>query len=196
MNSKTFQIMTKKLQLLSLAAIVAAVVLQGCSSNRVASHIKRSDMVREKSVAKVYVPKTKIAKHEASIAAMPSLEAPLLATANTNTEILSSKQVNVITKSETSAMPVLVANASKKEMRQSIKAFAKNHKNISKTENNASVAGDDQLLEVICAIFIPPLGVYLHQDALDTKFIISLILTLLFFLPGVIYSLLVVFDKI
>lgn len=42
----------------------------------------------------------------------------------------------------------------------------------------------EKLLLVIIAIFIPPLAVYLHQNACNQTTIINLILTLLFFLPG------------
>jgi len=45
---------------------------------------------------------------------------------------------------------------------------------------------------VILAILLPPLAVYLHQGEINTKFWISLILTLLFFIPGIIYALIVV----
>ena len=44
---------------------------------------------------------------------------------------------------------------------------------------------------VVIAIFIPPLAVAMHQG-LTGKFWISLILTLLFFLPGLLYSLYVI----
>ncbi|MBC7919901.1 MAG: YqaE/Pmp3 family membrane protein [Ferruginibacter sp.] len=57
-------------------------------------------------------------------------------------------------------------------------------------------ADDDKVLEVILAIFIPPLGVYLHEDEINSKFWIDLVLTLLFFIPGVVYALLVVTDSI
>ena len=52
------------------------------------------------------------------------------------------------------------------------------------------------ILLVILAVLIPPLAVFLHQGAINTKFWISLVLTLLFLLPGIIYSLLVVLDVI
>ena len=55
---------------------------------------------------------------------------------------------------------------------------------------------DNTILLAILAILLPPLAVFLKEDALTTKFWISLILTLLFWIPGVIYSLLVVFDVV
>lgn len=50
------------------------------------------------------------------------------------------------------------------------------------------------LLLVILAILLPPLAVGLHENALNGKFWLSLLLTLLFFLPGVIYALFVVLS--
>ena len=55
---------------------------------------------------------------------------------------------------------------------------------------------DNTILLAILAILLPPLAVFLKEDAITTKFWISLILTLLFWIPGVIYSLLVVFDVV
>jgi uncharacterized membrane protein YqaE (UPF0057 family) len=87
----------------------------------------------------------------------------------------------------------------KKERIKSVKALLKEYK----AKKNA---GDDpstnQLLMVILAILLPPLAVYLHEKEFNTKFWISLILTLLvifsFFLwiIPVLYALLVVLDVI
>ena len=51
-------------------------------------------------------------------------------------------------------------------------------------------------LLIILAILIPPLGVFLHQGEINKKFWISLLLTLLFFVPGAIYSVLVVLGEL
>ncbi len=48
------------------------------------------------------------------------------------------------------------------------------------------------LLLVILALLLPPLAVYLHEGTINGKFWLSLLLTLLFWLPGVIYALIVV----
>ena len=48
------------------------------------------------------------------------------------------------------------------------------------------------LLLVILAILLPPLAVALHEHGINGKFWLCLLLTLLFFLPGVIYALIVV----
>jgi uncharacterized membrane protein YqaE (UPF0057 family) len=54
----------------------------------------------------------------------------------------------------------------------------------------------DQTLLIILCILLPPLAVYLKEDDTDSKFWISVLLTLLFWLPGIIYALLVVFDEV
>ncbi len=59
---------------------------------------------------------------------------------------------------------------------------------IDRKDNNNS--GDTQLLLlVILAILLPPLAVYLYDGSVTINFWISLILTLLFWLPGIIFAL-------
>jgi len=57
----------------------------------------------------------------------------------------------------------------------------------------ANGISSNNLLQVIVAIFIPPLAVAI-QEGLSSRFWISLVLTLLFFIPGMIYSLYVVLN--
>ena len=69
-------------------------------------------------------------------------------------------------------------------------------KNEIKKHKQNQGADEKTLLYVILAILLPPLAVYLHQGEINTKFWISLILSLLFWIPGVIYALLVVLGEI
>lgn len=62
--------------------------------------------------------------------------------------------------------------------------------------DNSGRADDMFILAVIFAILIPPIGVAIHTNIDWMKVLICLLLTLLFFLPGMIYALLVVFDAI
>ena len=62
--------------------------------------------------------------------------------------------------------------------------------------NFDSAASDVSLvLLVILAILLPPLAVFLARG-IGTEFWISLVLTILFWFPGMIYALLVVFDVV
>jgi len=74
----------------------------------------------------------------------------------------------------------------KREMKDTLKAYNEDVASGKRAADNTTV------LLVILAIFIPPLAVFLHQDAINNKFWINLVLTLLFFLPGVIHAILVI----
>ncbi len=84
-------------------------------------------------------------------------------------------------------------NLSAKERKTRIKEAKKAVKKL-KAQNRkaAEPVVSNQLLLVIITILLPPLGVYLHQGEINSKFWISLLLTLLFYIPGLIYSLIVV----
>ncbi len=80
--------------------------------------------------------------------------------------------------------------------RQERKSRMKEVKSVLKEYKAQKEHGDDvstnTILLVILAIILPPLAVFLHENALNTRFWISLLLTLIFWLPGVIYALIVV----
>lgn len=81
---------------------------------------------------------------------------------------------------------------SRKERKMRVKEAKKALKEFKAEKRAGKAPSDNTVLLVILAILLPPLAVYLHQGEINTKFWISLILTLLFFLPGVIYALIVV----
>ena len=75
-----------------------------------------------------------------------------------------------------------------KESKNELKLFRQERKAGNQPSTNT-------LLLVILAILLPPLAVYLHEGVINSKFWISLLLTLLFFIPGVIYALIVVLGN-
>ena len=83
-------------------------------------------------------------------------------------------------------------NLSRSERKLRIKDAKKELKEYKKQQRNGAAADDSKILLIILAILLPPLAVYLHQDEINTKFWICLLLTLLFWIPGVIYALLVI----
>ena len=80
---------------------------------------------------------------------------------------------------------------SRAERRERIRA-AKDEIKAFKEQQKAGAASTNTLLLVILAILLPPLAVYLHEGVINSKFWISLLLTLLFFIPGIIYALIVI----
>lgn len=76
-----------------------------------------------------------------------------------------------------------------KEVSQAIKAYKA--AKAAKAEPSTNT-----LLLVLIAILLPPLAVYLHEGEINNKFWIDLILTLLFYVPGLVYALIVILgDK-
>ena len=87
-------------------------------------------------------------------------------------------------------------NLSRHERKTRIKDAKKLLKEYKADKRAGRAAETDQVLLAILAILLPPLAVYLKEEEVNSKFWISLILTLLFWIPGVIFALLVVFDVI
>ena len=86
-----------------------------------------------------------------------------------------------------------LSRSEKKARFKEVKKELKSYKKLKK-EGKEPLA--DRTLIIILAILIPPLGVYLYEGEINSKFWISLLLTLLFWLPGAIYSLLVVLGEV
>ena len=80
----------------------------------------------------------------------------------------------------------------KREMRKEIKTKIKSAVKAAKATKAAS--DTDLLLLVIIGILIPPLAMALY-DGISNRFWISLLLTLLFFIPGMIYTLFVILSE-
>jgi len=80
------------------------------------------------------------------------------------------------------------------ERKSRLKEAKKMFKQYKADKKAGKEAETDQVLLAILAILLPPLAVYLKEGTINSKFWISLILTLIFWIPGVIYALLVVFD--
>lgn len=87
-------------------------------------------------------------------------------------------------------------NLSKHERKSRIKEVKKLLKEHKADKRAGRAADTDIVLLAILAILLPPLAVYLKEEEINSRFWISLILTLLFWIPGVIFALLVVFDAI
>ena len=102
---------------------------------------------------------------------------------------------------ETAATPAITSvkdamkqfkSLSGKERRDRIKDVKKEIKQYRADKKSGAEPSTNTLLLVILALLLPPLAVYLHEGEVNNRFWLSLILTLLFFIPGVIYALIVV----
>jgi len=84
---------------------------------------------------------------------------------------------------------------SKAERKGKIKEAKKEMKAFKAAKKAGKEPSTNTLLLVILAILLPPLAVYLHQGEINSKFWLSLLLTLLFWLPGVIYALILILGN-
>ncbi len=80
----------------------------------------------------------------------------------------------------------------RKERKVKFKLVKKTVKDYKAAKARGAEPSTNTLLLAILAILLPPLAVYLHEGTINSKFWIALVLTLLFWLPGVIYALIVV----
>jgi len=115
-------------------------------------------------------------------------------------------QAKAVVVEEQVATEAVVAKFTKEE-KKAVKNFVKEVKKMNDSEraeliNNlpdnpavANAAEADQVVLVLLSIFIPPLAVFLN-NGLGTEFWIDLILTILGWLPGMIYALLLVLGVI
>ena len=83
-------------------------------------------------------------------------------------------------------------NLSRAERKARIKEVKKTIREYKAAKKANAEPSTNTLLLVILAILLPPLAVYLHEGETNNRFWISLVLTLLFWIPGVIYALIVV----
>jgi uncharacterized membrane protein YqaE (UPF0057 family) len=117
------------------------------------------------------------------------------ATANT----VNSKNVSAKIKSTPTKKQIQVANNKPvfaiKSSKLAVNKLQMNERKYIEKKNSHSKVDDHQLLLIILAILLPPVAVYLVKG-LDVMFWISLLLTICFYLPGIIFALLVVFGEI
>lgn len=82
----------------------------------------------------------------------------------------------------------------KKERKERV-SKAKSYLKAMRTYDDAESDGNLILLTIL-AILLPPLAVYLNHGEANGRFFLSILLTLLFWVPGIIFALLDVYDMI
>lgn len=137
----------------------------------------------EKAVAKTApepVLEASIAK-PAAVAAPKPVIAPVAAVAPAEKAAVTEAEALAMAKERIASMTKAERKEFKKEVREALKQDRR--------------GGGANVIEIILAILLPPLAVFLH-DGIGTSFWISIILWLLGIIPGIIYALLVVTDTI
>ncbi|MFI5186551.1 MAG: YqaE/Pmp3 family membrane protein [Chitinophagales bacterium] len=81
------------------------------------------------------------------------------------------------------------------EKKMKLKEVNKQVREYKKQKRDKDDNGVSTLLLVIIAILLPPLAVALHEGGINSRFWIDLLLTLLFYLPGLIYALVIILGN-
>ncbi len=79
-----------------------------------------------------------------------------------------------------------------KDAKAALKAYRKEKKEGKVSDADTKTAS---ILEIILTIILPPVGVLVHEGRINGKFWLDLLLTLLFYVPGLVYGLIVVLSK-
>ncbi len=98
-------------------------------------------------------------------------------------------------KGEAVVAPAAEREMTRKEKREYRKAVQKQLKDEIREWGRSGSADTDTLLLVIIAILLPPLAMGIYEGGLTSRFWISLLLTLLFYLPGLIYTLVIILGE-
>ena len=109
-------------------------------------------------------------------------------TTNTTTTESSKAVINDVVVQDAMLQFKSLSRVDKKEKYAEVKKLMKEYK----AQKASAEPSTNTILLAILAILLPPLAVYLHEGEINTKFWLSLLLTLLFWIPGVIYALIVV----
>lgn len=185
----------------TVIAVLIAVFLSSCTSLKTNDFTAQKYTHFKKGKNRIDLPHTDPATSEQACTHIPALncrqiESPVLTTPAI--EKISNTSVPVI------EMPVKIykavakaaENINKPVHRNEIKSFLAQRffekPNTASTNDSNDV---ELLLLVILALILPPLAVLLARGA-GSEFLLSIILTILFWVPGQIYALLVVFDII
>lgn len=177
--------------------VLISTILFSCSTS------KQDGFAKRKYLDKHYAKKQKFDKqHVVYDYELNAIESKALiheeAVAALNTELLPKQEVKTISGKRTEKQTPAVAKeaATKKNLDEVAISVLPNFNKRVKVKNqpaNALKAAEvNTLLLVIIAILLPPLAVYLFEGSITTNFWIDLILTLLFWLPGIIFALIVI----
>lgn len=115
---------------------------------------------------------------------------PVVTSKNDSASAYVSKEDEVMVNNAMKAFASL-SKAERKSKMTEVKALLKEYK-ANKANRATGEGSTNTILLAILAVLLPPLAVYLHQGTINSKFWISILLTLLFWIPGVIYALIVV----
>ncbi len=195
----------KKIILGTLVLFVGSLLLVSCSSEGdvLSSFSKRKYLKNFKENKKSYEinieEQTAHLEEVKTVEKLTEISIPEVATIEKNDITLNQETIELANVST----PKKVTKQIEKEYRNWDK-FNRNYqtellasnKEINLFSSKKSSAKVDDVVLVILGIFIPPLAVYLYEDAVTANFWVDLLLTFIFWFPGIIFAFLVMFAGV
>ena len=190
----------KKHQLTLIIGSIIFLIVQGCSPKYTASFqppVKKSQSNKSQIVAQEMETLTDATSESSGnpVIALPKTNDPII-------EKKSSVQDRAREQHDVDAPMTSMELSVLQEVRENISSMSRLERKQLMDEAKLQVEtlraeGDDRqstdlLLLVIIAILIPPLAMILYENGVTGRFWISLLLTLLFYVPGLIYTLVVI----
>jgi len=188
----------KKINLLFVIASVTMLGITSCST------VQHSDFSQRKYMKRFHTDRMEVAAVTKTEVTPVTLVTEMENTATVAVATIAKNDV-VVEKAvvPTTKIPEMISPATMKNAAQVVTVEKRNQRFLPVRAKLAKAAlknkhqmAAEPIVEILLAIFIPPVGVLLHDDGITSAFWISLILTLLFWLPGAIYSLLYVTGSI
>ncbi len=154
-------------------------------------------------VAKISTEQQEVISETVEITSVPETQNVHFSKETERSEVITVDNDKVVEQKSTPNQPNINQNLSqsenivsspKKTLKKQLKSIKKNR--LSDKASNSNSADDMLILLVILCFIIPFVAVGIKTDWDITKVLISLLLSILFWIPGVIYALLVVLDVI
>ncbi|MCB9173924.1 MAG: YqaE/Pmp3 family membrane protein [Flavobacteriales bacterium] len=197
----------KKIILSTAGLFALSLIIISCSSESdvLSSFSKRKYLKNFKESKKTY--EINIEEQIASVEEVKEIKSSESNTSN-SVETIEESENNVVLTQETVQKAIaLTPKKVSKQLEKEYRNWDKFNRNYSTellasskeynyvTLNNSSARVNEIVLAIL-AIFIPPLAVFLFEDSITANFWVDLLLTLLFWLPGIIFAFLVIFAGV
>lgn len=186
-----------------LILCVGAAFLSSCSNSHYSSHIRNRHMVgdlsfiKEKATPKHHLSRDLSAPEKAALITPSEIvQAPAEEELQTS---LNTEPIIILPPAEYHSSPIKkpFQVQDRPERIKFLKEQKRHIRQVIKTgeKNTINVADAHMLVKIILAFLLPPAAVYIHEG-IGTYFWLSIIFTLLFWVPGIIFALLVITDTI
>lgn len=197
----------KKLNLKQIATsvclFVSATLIMSCGTSKQAAHYSLNKIDKNYTCAHLENGATSKIKNEEAVTLTPANTATIIESSasinKNNAEVATAKiySKKSVTKNHVAKQSINVLKNVASVVRVNKSNTASYQESVSKEQSliKAFAAKPGKGVLILLAFLIPILAIYLHQGEVNKKFWIGLVLSLLFWVPAIVYALIVVTKK-